>query len=48
MKRDVGNLECRSNFAAWYKEWNYVTFAEGAIAPIFAWAAITVGIGPHF
>jgi len=21
---------CQSNFAAWYKEWNYRTFAEGA------------------
>jgi len=21
---------CQSNFAAWYKEWNYETFAEGA------------------
>jgi len=29
------------NFAAWYKAWNYGTFA------IFDWAAITFGIGPH-
>ena len=33
------------DFAAWYKEWNYGTFAEGP--PIFGWAAITLGIGPH-
>jgi len=33
------------NFVAWYKEWNYGTFAEGV--PIFGWAAITLGIGPH-
>jgi len=34
------------NFAAWYKEWNYGTFAEGAT--LFGWAgAITLGIGPH-
>jgi len=32
---------------AWYKEWNYRTFAEGATY-IFGWAAITLGIGPHF
>jgi len=30
------------NFAAWYKEWNYGTFTEGA-----TWAAIMLGIGPH-
>jgi len=35
------------NFVAWYKEWNYRTFAEGATY-IFGWAAITLGIGPHF
>ena len=28
------------NLAAWYKEWNYVTFAQTA-PPIFGWAAIT-------
>ena len=28
------------NFAAWYKEWNYVTFAEGAT--YIGWAAITL------
>ena len=33
------------NFAAWYKDWNYGTFAEGP--PIFGWAAITLGIGQH-
>jgi len=36
---------CQPKFAAWYKEWNYGTFAEGA--PIFRWAAITLGICPH-
>jgi len=25
------NSGCQPNFAAWYKEWNYGTFAEGAI-----------------
>ena len=34
------------NFAAWYKEWNYGTFAEAP--PLFSLAAITLGIGPHF
>jgi len=34
------------NFAAWYKEWNYGTVAEGATY-IFGWAAITLGIGPY-
>jgi len=33
------------NFAAWYKEWNYGTFLTAP--PIFGWAAITLGIGPH-
>ena len=33
------------NFAAWYMEWNYGTF--GTAPPIFGWAAITLGIGPH-
>jgi len=31
------------NFVAWYTVWNYGTFA-----PMFGWAAITLGIGPHF
>jgi len=35
------------NFASWYKEWNYGTFAEG-MPPIFGWAAIMLCIGPHF
>jgi len=34
-----------SQTAAWYKEWNYGTFARAP--PIFGWAAITLGIGPH-
>jgi len=34
------------NFAAWYKEWNYGNFADGAT--IFGWAAITLAIGPTF
>jgi len=34
-----------SQTAAWYKEWNYGTFAEGAT--YFGWAAITLGIGMH-
>jgi len=34
------------NFTAWYKEWNCGTFAEGAT--YIGWAAITLGIGPHF
>jgi len=33
------------NSAAWYREWNYWTFAEGGAPPIFGWAAITLGIG---
>ena len=33
------------NFAAWYKEWNYGTFAAGAT--YIRLAAITLGIGPH-
>jgi len=33
------------NFAAWYKEWNYGTLQRAP--PIFGWAAITLGIGPH-
>jgi len=36
---------CQPNFAVWYKEWIYRTFAEGA--PIFTWAVITLGIGPY-
>jgi len=40
------------NFAAWYKEWNYGTFAEvNTDGDLYsaAWAAmaITLGIGPH-
>jgi len=35
----------QTNFAAWYKKWNYGTFAEAP--PIFCWAAIMSGIGPH-
>jgi len=44
----IGNVTARHsrsggqpNIAAWYKEWNYGTFA------IFGWAAITLDIGPH-
>ena len=33
------------NFVAWYKKWNYGTFAW--VPPVFGWAAITLGIGPH-
>jgi len=33
------------NFAAWYKEWDYGTFTEGA--PILGKAAITLGIRQH-
>ena len=36
------------NFAPWYKEWNYRTFAEVRAPPIFGWAAITLGILPTF
>jgi len=36
---------CQPNFAAWYKEWNYGTFAEGAT--YIRLAAMTLGIGPH-
>jgi len=32
-------------FAAWYREWNYGTFAGAP--PIFGMAAITLVIGPH-
>jgi len=35
-----------SQTAAWYKEWNYGTFADSQRTP-FGWAAITLGIGPH-
>jgi len=34
-------------FVAWYKERNYRTVAEAPAPPIFGWAAITLGIGPH-
>ena len=33
------------NFAAWYKELNYGTFAEDP--RIFGWAAMRLGIGSH-
>jgi len=43
--------ERQPNFCAWYKEWNYRTFAprhiEQPAPPIFHRAAITLGIGPH-
>jgi len=35
-----------SQTVAWYKEWNYGTFPEGATY-IFDWAAITFVTGPH-
>jgi len=36
----------RPNFVAWYKEWNYVTFAEGAA---YIWLGDHhVGHGPTF
>jgi len=49
----IGNVTARHssscgrqpNFAAWYKQWSYGTFAEAT--PIFSWAAITLGIVPH-
>ena len=34
-----------SQTAAWYEEWNYRSFAEGA--PIFSRLAIMWGISPH-
>jgi len=34
------------SFVAWYKEWNYESFAEGATY-IIGWVAIMLGIGPH-
>ena len=47
----IGNVTARHsssgrqpNFVAWYKEWNYRTFAEAP--PIFGRAAMTLGIGP--
>jgi len=39
------NSEHHPNFVAWYKEWNYRTFTEGAT--LFSRAAITLGISPH-
>jgi len=49
---DIGSVTARHSssgrqpsFAAWYKEWNYGTFAEGAT--YIRRAAITLGIGPH-
>jgi len=35
----------QSNFAAWYKEWNYGTSQRAP--PIFGWASIMLDIGPH-
>ena len=35
------------NFAVWYKEWNYHTEVLQRASPMFGWAAITLGIGPH-
>ena len=35
------------NFAAWYKQWNYGTFADGATCIQLGGLAITLGIGPH-
>jgi len=40
-----------SQTAAWYKERNYGTLADGAtysLSDWAVWAAITLGIGPHF
>jgi len=37
--------ERQAKFAAWYKEWNYGTFAEDTT--YIDMAAITLGIGPH-
>ena len=37
------------NFAVWYKEWNYGTFAEGTTPPIYSagrpsrWASVHIG-----
>jgi len=33
------------NLSAWYKEWNLEL--PKTAPPIFGWAAITLGIGPH-
>jgi len=35
------------NFAAWYKEWNYRTFSEGASATYIQQGGHHVGIIPH-
>jgi len=35
------------NFVAWYKEWNYGTFTEGATYIRLGGQAITLGIGLH-
>ena len=42
-------LEQRASvkFAACYKEWNYAQRRNVSASPIFGWAAITLGIGPH-
>jgi len=37
--------ERQPNFAAWYKEWKYGTFADGAT--YIGRAAITLCVGPH-
>ena len=36
---------CQPNFAAWHNEWNCSTLEKSP--PIFGWAAIRLGIGPH-
>jgi len=33
------------NLVVWYKEWNHGTLQRAP--PMFGWAAITLGIGPH-
>jgi len=35
------------NFVAWYKEWNYGTFTEGATYIRLGGHQSTLGIGPH-
>jgi len=34
-------------FATWYKKWNGSTELSQRAPPIFGWAAIMLGIGPH-
>jgi len=36
----------QSNFAAWYTR-NGITELSQTAPPMFGWAAITLGIGPH-